>query len=121
MTDTTFDIRKVPVEDLQHCGNGVILGVFDDTSCLNGSEDRVLVVMRGPGVFTIRVSPKGEQDGFQVIRCKPKLKGRVLYHSSDGTVHVSCLDYTETEFKEHGNGKFIRIITEIKELPVEEV
>ena len=124
MTDKKFDIRKIPLEELMHVSAGKVLGVFEDKDCHELGTNRILVVTEQNGsIYTHRVGTNGMSAGSQVIRRKPKLKGRVLYRGvNEETLQVSGSDMTEEQFKQtHKNLVFIRIITEIPELPVEEV
>jgi hypothetical protein len=133
--ETTLDIRKVPVSELQTRDGGEVLGVFDNTKENESSMWRCLVVMKleDGGLDSVTMSTAGRvwsdrETAFDIIR-KKQLKGRVLY-KQHGSYHISDDSWTEEDFVKTcctnsyptaSNPQFIRILTEVPELPTEEV
>jgi hypothetical protein len=127
--DTSLDIRKVPVAELQTRDGTDVLGVYDDPVPSELGCGRVVIVAKTltGSVVTFRVSTEGLRLSCRsvcqsdIIR-KKQLKGRVLYHCAHG-YRVTDLIFTERQFKDMWptERQFIRILTEVPELPTEEV
>jgi hypothetical protein len=128
--DTSLDIRKVPVSELQTRDGREVLGVFDNTREGEASTYRCLVIMKleDGGIDSLTMSTAGrvwgdKETAFDIIR-KKQLKGRVLYKKF-GHYYItdSCWTKDEfvVEFPATPNLTFIRILTEVPELPTEEV
>jgi hypothetical protein len=124
-----LDIRKVPVSELQTRAGEEVLFVAEDLSESGRYPySRVVVVVRlGDGaVFLHRVGVDGrgaysDIDVPDIIR-KKQLKGRVLYIGVDGKHYITDYCYTKENFTTFFTlEKFIRILTEVPELPTEEV
>jgi hypothetical protein len=124
--DTSLDIRKIPVSELQF-GRVEVLQVLDDVSWTEDSFYRCFVIGRKTegqkSLCSFFTDVHGNTAGGKerIIR-KKQLKGRVLYRNTSGGIDISCNCFTEAEFKEQcSKWVFIRILTEVPELPTEEI
>lgn len=117
------DITKVPVEKLQTRRGDRVIALHE------GKYNR-LVVIEDPSSGRLFAVTNVNRDGTGPychdldIGVKTELKGRVLYKDTyTGKFDVTSDSYTQSEFTAGclPTLQFIRIVTEIKELPVEEV
>ena len=129
MSNETLDIRKIPVSELQTRDGTDVLGVYDDPVQSELGCGRVVIVAKTltGSVVTFRVSTEGLRLSrptacqSDILR-KKQLKGRVLYRNGSGNFLVSPDGWTESDFKcQFSSLTFIRILTEVPELPAEEV
>ena len=132
MTET-LDIRKIPVSELQTRDGREVLGVFE---CHLHRPGTVLVIVRQASGLADSILAQysgkfitGDLTSNNDIIRKKQLKGRVLYreYGRGGRLAVTDKEYTEAEFKDSYTSDgiqirgFVRILTEVPELPTEEV
>jgi hypothetical protein len=129
--DTSLDIRKVPVSELQTRQGCEVLGIFKEEHPQYLPCYVVARTKEGLSAFHTDVDGRlsvSKETCADIIR-KKQLKGRVLY-TQHGSYHISDDSWTEEDFVREcctnsyptaSNPQFIRILTEVPELPTEEV